>query len=203
MSGSQAGAAWPALPYDRLRPTAETLQLWTQIVGKIRLARTPWVNHSWHVTLHVSARGLATPLIPNGRTALALEFDFLDGELVLRSTDGAERRVALAPGPVAGFHAQPMDALASLGAPTRIVAVPNEIDDPVPFEADRAPRPYDPSMARDFWRAMVQIDRVFGRFRSRFLGKCSPLHFFWGAADLAMTRFSGRKAPRHPGGVPH
>ena len=203
MTGSPATTAWPALPYARLRPTAETLQLWTQIAGKVRLARTPWLNHSWHVTLRVSARGLVTPLIPNGAEALQLEFDFLDHALVLRATDGGERRVALRAGPLAGFYAETMDALAGLGAPTSIVACPNEIADPVPFAEDHALRAYDAAIAHDYWRALVQIERVFGRFRSRFLGKCSPTHFFWGAADLALTRFSGRKAPLHPGGVPH
>jgi len=196
-------AAWPALPYDKLRPTAETLQLWTQIAGKVVLARTPWLNHSWHVTLRVSVRGLATPLIPNPPGAFQLEFDFIDHQLALRTVDGGERRVALHPGSVAEFYGEVMEALSSLGAATRIVATPNELPDPVPFAEDRAPRAYDPAVARDFWRALVQIQRVFGRFRSRFLGKASPIQFFWGSADLAVTRFSGRRAPLHPGGIPH
>ncbi|MEI9889993.1 MAG: DUF5996 family protein [Caulobacteraceae bacterium] len=196
-------ASWPALPYDRLSPTAQTLQLWTQIAGKVVLARSPWLNHSWHVTLRVSARGLATPLIPNGGEAFQLEFDFVAHQLAIRTTDGGERRIALKPQTVAQFYGQTLDALTSLGAATRIVATPNEIADPVPFAEDHAPRPYDPVIARDFWRALVQIERVFGRFRSRFRGKNSPIHFFWGGADLAVTRFSGREAPRHPGGVPH
>jgi len=195
--------AWPDLPYARLRPTAVTLQLWAQIVGKVRLARTPWLNHSWHVTLRVSARGLTTPLIPNGPAALQLEFDFLDHQLVVRTTDGGERRVRLAPGTVANFYAETIDALASLGATTRIVAAPNELADAVPFAEDHAPRAYDEVIARDLWRTLVQIERVFGRFRTRFLGKSSPIHFFWGGMDLALTRFSGRMAPLHPGGVPH
>ena len=200
---SQTSPAWPDLPYARLRPTADTLQLWTQIVGKVRLARTPWLNHSWHVTLRVSGRGLTTPLIPNGAAALQLEFDFLDHQLVLRTTDGGERRVRLAPGTIAEFYVETLDALASLGAATRIVATPNELADAVPFPKDHAPRPYDPVMAQDLWRALVQIERGFGRFRTRFLGKSSPIHFFWGGVDLAVTRFSGRRAPLHPGGVPH
>jgi hypothetical protein len=197
------GVDWPVLDYATLRPTAEALQLWTQIVGKIRLARTPWLNHSWHVTLRVSARGLATPLIPCGAAGLQLEFDFIDQQLAVRSTDGGERRVALAPTSVAAFFAETMDALASLGVPTRIAAAPNEVADPIPFPSDTAARAYDPAVARDLWLALVQMERVFTRFRSRFLGKCSPIHFFWGAADLAVTRFSGRRAPLHPGGVPH
>jgi hypothetical protein len=197
------GAAWPALSYERVAPTAATLQLWTQIVGKVVLARTPWLNHSWHVSLRMSARGLVTPLIPNGAAALQMEFDLLDDALVVRTTDGAERRVSLQAGTVAGFYAQAMDALSAVGAATRIVATPNEVAEPVAFAKDQASRAYDPEMARNLWRALVQIQRVFMRFRSRFLGKCSPIHFFWGGADFAVTRFSGRRAPRHPGGIPH
>jgi hypothetical protein len=155
------------------------------------------------VTLRVSARGLATPLIANGGGAFQLEFDFLDHQLVVRTTEGQERRVGLAGQTVAGFYAAVMDALESVGAATRIVALPNEVAEPVPFAADHAARAYDGAVARDFWRALVRIERVFGRFRSRFVGKCSPIHFFWGAADLALTRFSGRRAPLHPGGAPH
>lgn len=203
MTEASPNAAWPALPYGRLRPTAEALQLWTQIAGKIALARTPWLNHAWHATLRVSARGLATPLIHNPPAAFQLEFDFVDHQLVIRTTEGQQRRVALGPGTVAGFYREVMGALSSLGAATRIVAIPNEVAEPVPFAEDHAPRPYDPEIAHDFWRALVQAERVFGRFRSRFLGKASPIHFFWGSADLAVTRFSGRPAPLHPGGVPH
>ena len=203
MAGVESRDAWPLLSYATLGPTAETLQLWTQIIGKVRLARTPWINHSWHVTLQVSARGLATALIPNGASAFQLELDLIDHQLVVRTTDGEERRVALAGQTVAGFYARAMEALESVGAATSIFAEPNELADPVPFADDHAARIYDPAVARDFWRALVQIERVFGRFRSCFLGKSSPIHFFWGAADLALTRFSGRRAPLHPGGVPH
>jgi hypothetical protein len=203
MPGPDARDAWPALPYEQLRETAETLQLWTQIVGKVCVARLPWLNHAWHVALHISARGLITPLLPNGATALQLEFDFVAHRLVLRASDGGERRIALEPGPVAAFYAEVMEGLTALGAPTRIVAVPNELPEQVAFAEDLAPRAYDPAMAANLWRALVQMERVFVRFRSRFLGKCSPLHVFWGGADLALTRFSGRRAPRHPGGVPH
>ena len=196
--------AWPDLPFERLYPTAQTLQMWTQVVGKVRLARTPWLNHSWHVTLRVSARGLATPLIPNGAGGgLSLEFDFITEQLVVRATSGEERRVALAQRSLASFYAEAMAALTAVGAPTSIDPRPSELPDSTPFGDDVAPRPYDPEIARSFWRALVQIDRVFHRFRSRFLGKCSPVHFFWGAADLAVTRFSGRRAPTHPGGIPH
>ena len=198
-----AATAWPALSFATLGPTAESLRLWTQIAGKIVLARTPWLNHSWHVTLRVSARGLATPLIPNGAAAFQLEFDFIDHRLVLRTTEGLTRHVALSEGGIAGFYEEVMEVLAGVGAPTRIVGTPNEIAGPVPFAMDHAPRTYDPAVAQDFWRALVQVERVFGRFRTRFVGKCSPVHLFWGAVDLAVTRFSGRRAPLHPGGVPN
>jgi hypothetical protein len=195
--------AWPPLAYSTLAETALTLQLWTQVVGKVALARTPWLNHAWHVTLRLSARGLATPLLANGATAVQLEFDLLDQRLVVRASDGREQSVALRPTSLAVFYAETMTALAAVGAPTHIVAAPNELAEAVPFAEDHAARAYDPAVAADLWRAMLQIERVFTRFRSRFLGKVSPIHFFWGGADLAMTRFSGRRAPRHPGGVPH
>ena len=195
--------AWPKLSYAELRPTAETLQLWTQIAGKVRLAHTPWLNHSWHVTLYVSSRGLTTGLIPNGDTGLELEFDFIASELIARTTDGGERRIALKAGRVCDFYAEVMAALTALGAPTRIITTPNELPDATPFPEDATERPYDPAQAVAFWRALVQAERVFGRFRSAFLGKCSPIHFFWGSFDLAVTRFSGRRAPLHGGGVPH
>jgi len=194
---------WPELDPTTLQPTAETLRLFTQIVGKVRLARTPWINHAWHVTFYVSARGLTTSLIPNGASGLELEFDFTAQALVIRTTEGAERRVLLAAGAVAGFYAEVMDALAAVGAPTVIDAAPNELPVATPFAEDTAHRPYDPAAALAFWRALVQVDRVFHRFRSCFLGKVSPVHFFWGSFDLAVTRFSGRRAPLHPGGVPH
>jgi len=194
---------WPALSFARLRPTVETLQRWAQIVGKVRLAQTPWLNHSWHVTLFVSARGLTTPLIPHGDVAFDLEFDFVAHELVIRVSDGGERRIALAPGPVADFYGAVLAALSALGAPVAIDPVPNELPDATPFPLDRDARSYDPAVAEDLWRALVQIDRVFNRFRTAFLGKCSPVHLFWGSFDLAVTRFSGRRAPPHPGGIPH
>jgi hypothetical protein len=198
-----ANDGWPKLDFQALHPTAETLRLMTQIVGKVRLARTPWVNHAWHVTLYVSARGLTTSLIPNGASALELEFDFIAGALVVRTTAGDERRVPLAAGPIADFYALVMAALASAGAPTTIDPTPNELADAIAFPHDTAPRPYDPAAAHAFWRALAQVNRVFHRFRTRFLGKVSPVHFFWGSFDLAVTRFSGRRAPLHPGGVPH
>lgn len=194
---------WPQLSFATLRPTVEILQRWTQIVGKVRLSRTPWLNHSWHVTLFVSARGLTTPLIPHGDVGFELEFDFVTHDLVIRVSDGAERRIALAPGPVADFYAEVLAAFSALGAPVAIDPVPNELPDATPFPLDHAARGYEPAVAEDLWRALVQIDRVFNRFRTGFLGKCSPVHLFWGSFDLAVTRFSGRRAPLHPGGIPH
>jgi hypothetical protein len=195
--------AWPDLSSPTLQPTAQTLQLWTQIAGKVRLAGTPWLNHSWHVTLYVSARGLTTGPILHGAVAFEMEFDFIAGALMIRVSDGGEARIPLQPGAVADFHAAVLKALAGLGVDIKIDGAPNELPERIPFAKDTRPRPYDPQAARAFWRALVQIDRVFTRFRTRFLGKCSPVHFFWGSFDLAVTRFSGRRAPTHPGGVPN
>lgn len=205
MMGSQdrGSQAWPELSFRSLQPTIEALQLWTQIVGKARLAQTPWLNHSWHVTLRVSARGLTTGLIPHGQVGLEMEFDFIDSALAVRVTDGGERRIALAAGSVSSFHAAVREALTALGVPIRFDGAPNELPDATPFAEDTRWRAYDPAEARKFWLALVQVDRVFSRFRTRFLGKSSPVHFFWGSFDMAVTRFSGRLAPPHPGGVPH
>jgi hypothetical protein len=200
-----ASNTWPELaPGTELRATTDTLQLWTQIVGKVMLARRPWINHSWHVTLRVSARGLITPLIPNGATAFSMELDFVANALVIRATDGGEQRIPLRARSVAAFYGEVMDALAALGAPTPIDPLPSELPDPVvPFPDDVKPRAYEPTVAQAYWGALVQAERVFTRFRSCFLGKVSPIHLFWGGFDLAVTRFSGRPAPRHPGGFPH
>lgn len=195
--------AWPSLASPTLEATAETLQLWSQIVGKIRLSATPWLNHSWHVALYVSARGLTSSLIHAERTSFEMEFDFVSGALVIRDTLGRDARIALAARSVADFHAEVMAALAALGLDIAIHETPNEIADAVPFSQDTAMRAYDPEAAIALWRALVQIDRVFKGFRTRFLGKASPVHVFWGAFDLAVTRFSGRRAPPHPGGVPN
>lgn len=194
---------WPKLPIGAWVETMETLKLWTQIVGKLRLARTPWLNHAWHVTLYVTARGLTTGLVPHGHRGLELEFDFISQALIIRTTDGSVRQVELAPRSVSDFYDAVMSSLADVGMPISIHAAPNEVPSSVPFEADHANRIYDAGSAEAFWRALLQTDRVFKLFRTRFIGKCSPVHFFWGAADLAVTRFSGRPAPRHPGGIPH
>ena len=196
-------ADWPALSYADGHETWTTLHLWSQVIGKIRLVQTPWTNHSWHVPLYVGVRGLTTSPIPFGARALELELDLLEHRLVLRTDDGAERLVPLAAQPVATFYATVMAQLAALRLPVRIHTTPSEIADAVPFERDRAPRVYDPAQATALWRALLQIDRVLKEFRARFIGKCSPVHFFWGSFDLAVTRFSGREAPAHPGGVPN
>lgn len=193
---------WPALPYGEWRETYRTLHLWTQIVGKVRLAQAPWLNHSWQTPLYVTARGLTTSAIPVGARTLDLEFDFIDGLLRLR-TDGPAAELPLEPMSVAAFHEQVMATLGELGTPVDIHGAPNELPEAVPFREDRAPRAYDPEQARRFFRALLQADRVMKIFRTGFLGKASPVHFFWGSFDLAVTRFSGRRAPPHPGGVPN
>jgi Family of unknown function (DUF5996) len=194
---------WPALPYAAWKDTCTTLQLWTQIVGKIRLAKTPWLNHSWHVALYVTARGLTTSPIPHGDRMFEIEFDFVDQVLRLRTSDGTERAVPLRPQPVADFYAAVMTALAELGIRLQINEKPNEIVDAIPFSQDRIHTAYDADYAHRFWQVLAQADRVFKDFRTCFLGKSSPVHFFWGSFDLAVTRFSGRTAPPHPGGVPN
>ncbi|HTV90245.1 MAG TPA: DUF5996 family protein [Stellaceae bacterium] len=202
MAAIDCRVVWPELDYSTLRPTMDTLQRWAQIVGKVRLAQSPWVNHSWHATFYVSVRGLTTALVPHGGRAFELEFDLVAHALVLRVSDGGEARIALAPRSVAEFYAEVLETLAALGLPVAIDSRPNELPDATPFPQDRAERAYDRGAAQRFWQALLQCDRVFKRFRTRFIGKCSPVHFFWGSFDLAVTRFSGRPAPLHPGGVP-
>ena len=194
---------WPALPYADWRDTCTTLHLWTQIVGKVRLSRTPWLNHSWHVALYVTARGLTTSPIPDGMRAFQLDFDFIDHVLWLRTSDGDFRQIVLRPMTVAEFHADVLHALAQLGIAVRINERPNEIPDAIPFSQDRMHAAYDRDAANRFWRILTASHDVFAHFRTGFLGKASPVHFFWGSFDLAVTRFSGRSAPRHPGGVPN
>ena len=194
---------WPDLSQLDLQPMTEALHLWSQIVGKVRLSLTPWTNHSWHVPLYVSARGLSTGLIPIGPRAFEIEFDLIGGSLVIRDTSGQEKRVALAPQSVAAFYANTMQALNDLAIDVRLDPVPCELPEAVPFHSDDAVRMYDGKTALAYWYALVQTHRVFQIFRTRFVGKCSPIHMFWGSFDLAVTRFSGRKAPPHPGGAPH
>ena len=193
---------WPILDWSAWRATAIGLQLRCQIIGKVRLALTPWLNHSWHVPFYLDARGWTTSPIPCGNRILQIDFDLLADQLVLTTSDGENRRIALAPGSIADFHAAVVVALAGLGVATDFDGKPSEMPDALPFAEDRAPRPYDADAARRFWRALIQVQRVFGEFRTGFLGKASPIHLFWGSFDLASTRFSGRVAPRHPGGLP-
>ena len=194
--------AWPELDWPQWRETAIGLQLRTQVIGKLRLALTPWLNHSWHVPLYLSARGLTTAAIPLGARILQADFDFLADRLILSASDGGTREIALAAGSIADFHAAVLAALTGLDVRATIHPRPSEMPDALPFAADHAARPYDADAVRRFWRALIQAARVFGAFRTGFLGKASPTHFFWGSFDLAATRFSGRPAPRHPGGLP-
>jgi uncharacterized protein DUF5996 len=194
---------WPALPFAEWADTAATLHMWTQIVGKIRLTLSPWTNHSWHVTLYVTARGLTTSPIPHDFSTFEIRFDFIDHHLRILKSDGAQRTIELKPQTVANFYEAVVKALNDLNLPVTINKMPNEIENPIAFDQDQEHRSYDREYANRFWRVLVQSDRVFKEFRSRFCGKCSPVHFFWGSFDLAVTRFSGRAAPPHPGGVPH
>lgn len=177
--------------------------MWLQIVGKIRLAKSPWVNHSWHVTLYVTSRGLTTGPVPYGNRTFHIHFDFMNHELTVQSSDGLSGRVVLQPQSVATFYASLMAEMEKLDLHVNIYRMPNEVPDPIPFAEDETHRAYDGEYANRFWRILVQADRIFKTFRAPFTGKCSPVHFFWGAADLAVTRFSGRRAPKHPGGIPN
>jgi Family of unknown function (DUF5996) len=198
-----ASDRWPPLPFAEWKDTADTLHMWTQIVGKIRLTLSPWTNHSWHVTLYVTSRGLTTAPIPHGSHTFEIQFDFIDHQLLVDKSDGARRTISLKPQSVAEFYRTVMKMLSDLELPVTINTTPNEIENAIPFDQDEEHRSYDREYANRFWRVLVQSDRVFKEFRSRFCGKCSPVHFFWGSFDLAVTRFSGRPAPPHPGGVPH
>ena len=194
---------WPSLPLEAWEDTFATLHRWTQIVGKIRLTQTPWINHSWHVPLYVTARGLTTSPIPHGARTFEIDFDFIHHRLLIRTSDGAEETIVLRPMSVAVFYHELFSRLESLGLAVAIHARPNELEDATPFAEDRSHDAYDAPYVMRFWRVLVQADRVFRRFRARFIGKCSPVHFFWGSFDLAVTRFSGRPAPAHPGGIPN
>ena len=199
---NSADPVWPDLTYSAWSDTLATLHLWTQIVGKIRLTLTPWLNHSWHAPLYVTARGLGTSPISIGTEIFEIEFDFVGQRLAVRTSRGAERSLPLRPQSVADFYRATIDLLASMGVAVAIKETPNEVPNPIRFSEDRIHASYDAAAAHRFWRALVQADRIFKLFRSGFLGKASPVHFFWGSFDLAVTRFSGRRAPLHPGGVP-
>ncbi len=188
-------ADWPALPYPEWADTCTTLQLWTQIVGKIRLAHTPTVNHWWNVPLYVTSRGLTTSLIPHGARGFQIDFDFIDHRVKILTSIGGIETIALAPRSVADFHAEIMGRLRALGFETHIWTMPVEIPDAIPFEQDHVHASYDADTVNRFWRVLVQADRLLNTFRSRFIGKVSPVHFFWGSFDMAVTRFSGRLAP--------
>jgi hypothetical protein len=194
---------WPDLTLSRWEDTRDTLHMWFQVVGKVRLALAPMVNHWWQVPFYVSARGLTTSLMHSGGRGIELEFDFVDHVLRLRTTDGDARTVALEARTVASFYDATMAALADVGVAVAILARPVEVEEAIPFASDERHRSYDPEAARRFWMALVLAHRVMSVFRSRFTGKTSPVHFFWGGPDIAVTRFSGRTAPKHPGGVPN
>jgi hypothetical protein len=194
---TQISDTWPALPQSEWSDTCATLQLWMQVVGKVRLALTPRINHTWNVTLYPTIRGVTTTPMTYGQRMLQIDFDFLDHALCLEKDTGEQRVIPLHPMSVAAFHKHVTDALESLGTPVRIWPVPVEIADPIPFEQDETHASYDPDYAHRFWRVLLQSTRVMTAFRSRFRGKVSPVHLFWGALDLACTRFSGRTAPEH------
>ena len=199
----EAAPVWPGLPSEEWTATLATLHRWTQIVGKIRMCHTPWINHSWGVPLYVDARGLTTSLIPHVPNAYDMGFDFVDHKLLVRSSDGRSSRVALESKTTAVFFAEVLAALTALGIEADIHPVPSEIPDAVPFPDDTEHATYVPAHAHALWQALVQAHRVFLAFRAEFRGKVSPVHFFWGSFDLAVTRFSGREAPPHPGGMPN
>ena len=195
--------AWPALPYDAWKDTYETVHMWTQIVGKIRLARMPWQNHTWQVALYPTASGLTTGRVPYDDDALEIAFDFVVHELNVTTSRGDRGTIQLVPMSVAQFYASLMNALASIRMPVAIYRRPVEVESRLPFDEDDVHRSYDAESANRCWRAICSATEILNRFRSRFYGKVSPVHFFWGSFDLAVTRFSGRTAPPHPGGVPN
>jgi len=194
---------WPSLALEAWSDTCATLHLWTQIAGKIRAAQSPWINHSWHVTLYVTSRGLTTSPIPYGARTFQIDFDFLGHNLAIESSDGRTGGLPLEPQSVAAFYHRLMEEMRRLDLHIAIHKKPNEVAEPIRFDQDEIHRAYDRDYANRFWRVLVQADRVMKEFRGRFIGKCSPVHLFWGALDLAVTRFSGRRAPTHPGGIPN
>ena len=195
--------AWPKLPLDEWQPTYATLHLWTQIVGKTRLRLSPKQNHWWHCTLYVTSRGLGTSPMPYGERTFEIDFDFLDHQLVARTSEGETRAMPLVPRTVAEFYREYLALLGSLGVDVRIHGSPNEIPDAIPFARDSVHGSYDADAVQRCWRIFVNADRALKEFRGRFVGKSSPVHFWWGSFDLACTRFSGRRAPPHPGGIPN
>jgi uncharacterized protein DUF5996 len=194
---------WPTLPLAEWKDTQATLHRWLQIVGKTRLVLAPPINHWWHVTLYLTSRGLTTSPMPYGTRAVEVEFDFIDHNLLVRTSEGATRAMALVPRTVADFYREYTALLDSLGLDVSMRPIPCELEDALPFPDDHEHRSYDPDYAARCWKILSQANRVLQEFRGRFIGKCSPVHFFWGGFDLACTRFSGRPAPLHPGGIPH
>ena len=194
---------WPSLQFAALEDTVATVQLWTQIVGKIRLINMPWINHSWQVTLYISPRGITTGSVPCEQGLFQVDFDFINHQLEIVKSDGEQASFGLYPRTVASFYKELMEKLTMLGIDASIYAKPNELPDPIPFAEDDTHHSYDAAQMHNLWQAWMRIHNVFTDFRSRFSGKCSPVHLFWGAFDLAVTRFSGRRAPAHPGGAPH
>jgi hypothetical protein len=195
--------AWPELELVDWHETRDTLHLWSQVVGKVKLALNPMLNHWWQVPLYVAARGLTTSLMHAGDHGLEIEFDFVDHQLYVRSSTGAQRGVRLEARSVASFYTETMAALDELGIALHLNTRPSELAVAIPFEQDDVHHSYDPAAARRFWLALVRIHEVLLKFRARFIGKVSPVHLFWGAADICTTRFSGRTAPKHRGGVPN
>lgn len=194
--------SWPSLPLEEWKDTLSTLHMWTQVVGKVRLAQTPLVNHWWNVPLYVSARGLTTTAMPYGDIFFEMEFDFIDHKLGIKCSDGANSSIALEPKSVATFYRETMSALDKLGLEVKIWKMPVEIPDPIPFDQDEQHASYDPEYVNRLWQILRSSERVMQQFRSRFIGKSSPVHFFWGSFDLAVTRFSGRPAPPRPDADP-
>ncbi|MBW4467117.1 MAG: hypothetical protein KME07_16955 [Pegethrix bostrychoides GSE-TBD4-15B] len=203
VQGAPIDIVWPSLPLAAWQDTYATVHLWTQIIGKIRLALAPKLNHWWQSTLYVTPRGLTTASIPYETRNFQISFDFLNHQLQIDTSDGITKRIALTPRSVADFYQTVLTTLSSIGIEVRIWTMPQEVSEPIPFDRDYQHAAYDPEYAERFWRILVQVDRVMTLFRSQFIGKSSPVHFFWGSFDLAVTRFSGRRAPEHPGGVPN
>ncbi len=195
--------AWPELNYTDWSDTVKTIHQWTQIVGKIRLKAMPWQNHSWHTTLYVTARGIGTGSMPYQDGIFEIEFDFENHQLIIASTFNPNLIIELYPRTVADFYHELFEKLASINIHIKIYDRPNELPDATPFKENTHNKSYDKQSVQNFWQAAVSVHNVFLRFRSNFIGKCSPVHFFWGAFDIAVTRFSGRKAPLHPGGMPN
>ena len=202
-SGDSREQTWPSLPLEAWSETYATLHMWAQIVGKIRLAQSPWLNHSWHTTLYVTSSGLTTTPIPYRARTFQIDFDFLTHTLHIRASDGRTSTLPLEPQSVAAFYRRIVEEMGRLDLHVNIHKKPNEVPAPVRFDEDESHRAYDREYAHRFWQILVQADRVLKEFRARFIGKCSPVHLFWGALDIAVTRFSGRSAPKHPGGVPN